>query len=51
MDANLNFNPHLKNVFEKASEKIEVIARITSYISISKRKLLMNIVTTNNNNN
>ena len=51
IDANLNFNRHLKNVFEKASKKVQVIARITPYMSISKRKVLLNSVTMNNNIN
>ena len=51
IDAKLNFNRHLKNVFEKANKKVQVIARITHYMSISKRKLLMNSVTMNNNIN
>ena len=50
-DAKLNFNRHLKNAFEKASIKVQVIAKITHYMSVSKRKLLMNSVTMNNNIN
>ena len=51
IDANLNFNRHLKNVFEKESKKVQVRATITPYVSISKRKLLMNSVAMNNNMN
>ena len=40
--ANLNFNCHLENVLKKASKKVHVLARITPYMSIPKRKLLMN---------
>ena len=42
VDANLNFNCHLENILKKASKKSHVLARITSYMSIPKRKLLMN---------
>ena len=41
-DANLNFNCHLENILKKASKKVHVLARITPYMSIPKRKLLMN---------
>ena len=39
---NLNFNCHLENTLKKASKKVQVLARITPYMSIPKRKLLMN---------
>ena len=42
VDANLNFNRHLENILQKASKKVHVLARITPYMSIPKRKLLMN---------
>ena len=42
VDANLNFNCHLENILKKASKKVHVLARITPYMSIPKRKLLMN---------
>ena len=42
VDANLNFNCHLENILKKASKKVHVLARITHYTSIPKRKLLMN---------
>ena len=41
-DDNLNFNCHLENILKKASKKVHVLARITPYMSIPKRKLLMN---------
>ena len=40
--ANLNFNCHSENILKKASKKVLVLARITHYMSIPKRKLLMN---------
>ena len=42
VDANLNFNCHLENILKKASKNVHVLARITPYMSIPKRKLLMN---------
>ena len=42
VDANLNFNCHQKNILKKASKKAHVLARIAPYVSIPKRKLLMN---------
>ena len=42
VDANLNFSCHLENILQKASKKVHVLARITYYLSIPKRKLLMN---------
>ena len=42
VDANLNFNCHLENILKKASKNVHVLARITPYMSITKRKLLMN---------
>ena len=42
VDANVNFNCHLENILKKASKKVHVLARITPYMSIPKRKLLMN---------
>ena len=42
VDANLNFNCQLEIILKKASKKVHVLARITPYMSIPKRKLLMN---------
>ena len=42
VDGNLNFNCHFENILKKASKKVHVLARITPYMSIPKRKLLMN---------
>ena len=42
VDAALNFNCHLENILKKASKKVHVLARIPPYMSIPKRKLLMN---------
>ena len=42
VDTNLNFNCPLENILKKASKNAHTIARITPYMSIPKRKLLMN---------
>ena len=42
VDADLNFNCHQENILKKASKKAHVLGRITPYMSIPKRKLLMN---------
>ena len=42
VDANLNFNCHIQNMLKKANKKVRVLARIRPYMSIPKRKLLMN---------
>ena len=42
VDGNLHFICHSENILEKASKKVHVLARIKPYISIPKRKLLMN---------
>ena len=41
VDANLNFSRHLENILKKLV-KVQVLARIAPYISIPKRKLLIN---------
>ena len=42
IDSQLNFNNHLQTIIKKASQKVHVLARITPYMCISKRKLFMN---------
>ena len=42
IDSKLNFNIHLDTILKKASQKIHVLAKITPYMSINKRRLLMN---------
>ena len=34
VDANLNFNCHLRNTLKEGSKKVHVLARITPYMSI-----------------
>ena len=48
VDATLNVNCHLENILKKASKKVHLLARITPYMSIPKRKFLMNSVFTYN---
>ena len=38
----LNFNNHLQKILKKANQKVHVFARIIPYMSVPKRKLLMN---------
>ena len=38
----LKFNNHLQKILKKATQKVHVLARITPFMSIPKRKLLMN---------
>ena len=42
LDVNLNFNDHISNLCKKASRKISALARVTPFMGLSKRKLLMN---------
>ena len=41
-DLNLNFNDHISDLCKKASRKISALARVTYFMGLSKRKLLMN---------
>ena len=42
IDNKLNFNNNLQKILKKANQKVHVLARITPYMSIPKRRLLMN---------
>ena len=42
IDSQLNFKNHLETIIKKASRKVHVLDRITPYMCISNRKLLMN---------
>ena len=42
IDSKLNFKEHLEGIIEKASRKVNVLSRITPYMNLTKRKLLMN---------
>ena len=41
-DRELKFKEHLEGIIKKASKKVNVLSRITPYMNIAKRKLLMN---------
>ena len=42
IDSKLSFNAHLDKIITKARQKVHVLARIAPYMSIPKRKLIMN---------
>ena len=37
-----NFKEHLEGIIKKASQKVNVLSRITPYMNLTNRKLLMN---------
>ena len=41
IDSNLSFEDHINNICKKASQKLNALARVSSYMDIHKRKLLM----------
>ena len=41
-DSRLAFQSHLENIFKKASQKLNVISRITSYMDLNKERLAVN---------
>ena len=42
IDANLSFDIHISDLCKKASRKISALARVAPFMSLGKRKLLMN---------
>ena len=42
IDVNLNFNEHISDLCKKAGRKISALARIAPFMSIEKRKVVMN---------
>ena len=42
IEATLSFNCHFEVILKKASKKVHVLARVTPYMIIPRRKLLMN---------
>ena len=42
IDYKLNFDEHVKTLCSKANNKLRALARATPYMSIEKRKILMN---------
>ena len=41
-DTKLNFNEHLNDIINKASRKVNALSRVVLYMSLSKKKILMN---------
>ena len=41
IDSNLTFVSHINNLCKKASQKLNALARISSYMNIRKKKVLM----------
>ena len=48
VDSRLNFNEHLDGIIEKASRKTNALSRTTSFINITKRRILMSSFLTHN---
>ena len=42
IDSQLDFKIHLETIVKKGSQKVNVLARMTRYMCISKKMLLMN---------
>ena len=42
VDAILNFNEHLNDLISKASRKVNPLSRVVPYMSLSKKKILIN---------
>ena len=42
IDVNLNFNEHISDLCKKSSRKISALARVAPFMSIEKRKVVMN---------
>ena len=43
IDSKLNLKEHLKEIIKKASRKVNVLSRITPYMNLTKRKVLVNL--------
>ena len=42
LDDKLKFDKHVENICQKASKKLNALARVTNYMQLSKRRILMN---------
>ena len=42
VDTKLNFNEHLNDIISKATRKVNALSRVVPYMSLSKKKILMN---------
>ena len=43
LDNNLKFDIHLKSICQKANRKLSALARISIYMELPKRPILMNV--------
>ena len=44
IDSNLSFEEHVNNICKKASQKLNALARISSYMDIQKQRENMKII-------
>ena len=42
LDDKLKFDKHVENICKKASKKLNALARVTNYMQLPKRRILMN---------
>ena len=42
VDTKLNFNEHLNDMINRASNKVNALSRVVPYMNLSKKKILMN---------
>ena len=42
LDNKLKFDKHVENIFQKASKKLKALARVTNYMELPKRRILVN---------
>ena len=43
IDQKLTFNSHISDLCKKASKKVHALARVTPYMNISKRRIIVNV--------
>ena len=42
IDNKLNFNTHVEEIWKKAGQKLNALSRVTPYMGLSKRRILLN---------
>ena len=42
IDSKLNFNMHVDEICKKAGQKLNALSRVTTYMDLSKRRILLN---------
>ena len=42
IDSKLNFNTHVDEIYKKAGQKLNALSRVTPYMGLSKRRILLN---------